>query len=187
MCSPWIGDNATLCLQKLPGAQRRRTAAEKTGLHSAQTARSCQLPPERRRSNSRASLRIVSGLAENTDAIFCDDPQGSETANGCPVLRRQEPPPRGTGASCGFWQVRRARSSEARVRRTVFSLDKDLHGCPVLRRQEPPPTGTGASCGFWQGRLARSSAARVRRTVFSLDKDLHGYRLAGRDCSRPDL
>src|SRR6195256_4709154 len=26
-----------------------------------------------------------------------------------------------------------ARSSEARVRRTVFSLDKDLHGCPVLR------------------------------------------------------
>ena len=25
-----------------------------------------------------------------------------ETVNGCPVLRRQEPPPRGTRASCGF-------------------------------------------------------------------------------------
>src|SRR5260370_4289189 len=91
MCAPWDGDNATSCRQKLPGAQRRRTAAEKTGLHSAQTARSCHLPTERRRSNSRGSLRIVSGLAENTHSIFCDGPPGPETANGCPVLRRQEP------------------------------------------------------------------------------------------------
>src|ERR1700686_672779 len=72
----------------------------------AQTARSCRLPTERRRSHSRGSLRIVSGLAENTDSIFCDGPQGPETANGCPVLRRQEPPPRGTGASCGCWRGR---------------------------------------------------------------------------------
>ena len=41
------------------------------------------------------SLRIVSGLAENTNSIFCEGP-GPETANGCPVLRRQEPPPRRT-------------------------------------------------------------------------------------------
>jgi hypothetical protein len=61
----------------------------------------------------------VTGKAANTRSIFYDGPQGLETANGCPVLRRQEPPPRGTGASCGFWQVRHARSSEARVRRTV--------------------------------------------------------------------
>src|SRR5262249_30086493 len=47
-------------------------------------------------------LRIVSGLAEHTHSIFCDGPQGSETVNGCPVLRRQEPSPRGTPASCGF-------------------------------------------------------------------------------------
>jgi len=74
------------------------------------------LPTERRRSNSRGSLRIVSGLAENTHSIFCDGPPGPETANGCPVLRRQEPTA----------ERHRARSSEARVRRTLFPLDKDL-------------------------------------------------------------
>jgi hypothetical protein len=30
----------------------------------------------------------VSGLAENTDSIFCDGPRGPETANGCPVLAK---------------------------------------------------------------------------------------------------
>src|SRR5437868_13409184 len=43
-----------------------------TGLHSAQTARSCCLPTERRRVISRGSLRIVSRLAENTNSIFCE-------------------------------------------------------------------------------------------------------------------
>src|SRR6202007_2735170 len=54
---------------------------------NAQTARSCMLPTERRRSHSRGSLRIVSGLAENTNSIFCDGSSGPETVNGCPVLR----------------------------------------------------------------------------------------------------
>src|SRR5439155_4577220 len=122
------------CLQKLTGAQRRRKRRlrKKIGLHSAQTARSCRLPTERRRSNSRGSLRIVSGLAENTHSIFCDGPPGPETANGCPVLRRQEPTAERHRARCELWQVRRARSSEARVRRTLFPLDKDLHGCPLI-------------------------------------------------------
>jgi transposase len=43
-----------------------------SGFHSAQAARSCRWPTERRRSNSRGSLRIVSGMAENTNSIFCD-------------------------------------------------------------------------------------------------------------------
>ena len=67
--------------------------------------------------------------------------------HGCPVLRRQEPPPRGTGASCGFWQVRRARFSEARVRRTVFSLTKTYMEVgnpeviyPLLQRRNPNRT-----------------------------------------------
>jgi hypothetical protein len=34
--------------------------------------------------------------AENTYSIFCDECLGPETANGCPVLRMQEPPPRST-------------------------------------------------------------------------------------------
>ena len=36
--------------------------------------------------DSRGSLRIVSGLAENTDSIFGDGSSELETANGCPVL-----------------------------------------------------------------------------------------------------
>jgi hypothetical protein len=36
--------------------------------------------------NSRGSLRIVSGLAENTNSIFGADSSESQTANGCPVL-----------------------------------------------------------------------------------------------------
>jgi hypothetical protein len=42
--------------------------------------------------DSRGSLRIVSGLAENTNSIICDDSSESETAHGCPVLHGQEPP-----------------------------------------------------------------------------------------------
>ena len=37
--------------------------------------------------NSRGSLRIVSGLAENTDSIFCDGSSELKAANGCPVLQ----------------------------------------------------------------------------------------------------
>src|SRR5260370_17831280 len=98
---------------------------------------------------------MVTGRAETTDTIFCDAPQGSETASGCPVPRRQEPPPRGTGASCGFWQVRRARSSEARVRRTVFSLDKDLHGC---RQPLPYAVMEGLS-------VTRSESSKLREAL----------------------
>ena len=36
--------------------------------------------------DSRGSLRIVSGLAENTNSIFGADSSESQTANGCPVL-----------------------------------------------------------------------------------------------------
>jgi hypothetical protein len=36
--------------------------------------------------DSGGSLRIVSGLAENTNSIFCDGSTEPEVANGCPVL-----------------------------------------------------------------------------------------------------
>jgi len=35
----------------------------------------------------RGPLRIVSGLAEYTNSIFCDSSSELEAANGCPVLR----------------------------------------------------------------------------------------------------
>ena len=37
--------------------------------------------------NFRGPFRIVSGLAENTDSIFCDSSSELEAANGCPALR----------------------------------------------------------------------------------------------------
>ena len=37
--------------------------------------------------DSRGSLRIVSGLAENPNSIFCDGSTEPEAANGCPVLQ----------------------------------------------------------------------------------------------------
>ena len=45
--------------------------------------------------NSRGSLRIVSGLAENTNSIFCDGSSEFETANGCLVLPSRNRLPRG--------------------------------------------------------------------------------------------
>jgi len=38
--------------------------------------------------DSGGSLRVVSGLAENTNSIFGADSSESQTANGCPVLPR---------------------------------------------------------------------------------------------------
>ena len=38
--------------------------------------------------DSRGSFRFVSGLAENTNSIFCDGSTEPEAANGCPVLLR---------------------------------------------------------------------------------------------------
>ena len=37
--------------------------------------------------HSGGSLRIVSGLAENTNSIICDSSSELEAANGCPVLQ----------------------------------------------------------------------------------------------------
>jgi hypothetical protein len=60
---------------------------------NAQAARSRRLPTGRRGQYSGGSLRIVSGLAENTNSIICDGSGEPETANGCPVLHRMRGPP----------------------------------------------------------------------------------------------
>src|SRR5438552_5908566 len=133
ICSPWIGGNAISYRSQIRGAQRPRNRGPPRRKNNRITQRAdCQvlrLPTERRRSNSRGSLRIVSGLAENTHSIFCDGPHGPETVNGCPVLRRQEPPPRGTRVSCRFWQVRQCALLLKRASGESFSpLTRDLHG-----------------------------------------------------------
>src|SRR5438445_8553890 len=86
--------------------------------------------------------------------------------------------------AAGSARVRRARSSEARVRRIFFSLTQDLHGCdgpqgpetvngcPVLRRQEPSPRGTRASCGFCQSLKCALLRSARQEDYFLLDTRL---------------
>jgi hypothetical protein len=65
--------------------------------------------------NFRGSVRVVSGLAENHNLIFCDGFSKPEAANGWPVLR-------GAGTHC----------REAFVRRRMIGSDgmRALHSAP---------------------------------------------------------
>ena len=63
----------------------------------------------------RGPFRVVSGLAENTNSIFCNGSSESEAANGCPVLRgRRDHQPRGTRAQ----------------RQTLIERKRALHSAP---------------------------------------------------------
>jgi hypothetical protein len=58
------------------------------------------LPTERRRSNSPGSYGLFRDW-QRTQTQSSVTAFGPETANGCPVLRTQEPPPRGTNVRVG--------------------------------------------------------------------------------------
>jgi len=70
--------------------------------------------------NSRGSLRIVSGLAENTNSIFCDGSDEPETANGCPVLQAsRNHQPRGKRAQQSIL-INQKRALNSAIRRLVL-------------------------------------------------------------------
>ena len=71
--------------------------------------------------DSRGSLRIVSGLAENTNSIFCDGSSEPKTANGCLVL-----PSAGTDAGRHTLRVEHLGSD-------------DLHALPSVPGTPVPP------------------------------------------------
>ena len=73
--------------------------------------------------HSRGSLRIVSGLAANTNSIICDGSGEPETANGCPVLHRMRGPS-AVRHSCATLNPDKpnARSPERAQRPCVFFL-----------------------------------------------------------------
>jgi hypothetical protein len=73
--------------------------------------------------NSGGSLRIVSGLAENTNSIICDGSSEPETANGCPVLHGQEPPAERHGCAMKHPDQIEYALSRARPEIPCFSLD----------------------------------------------------------------
>jgi hypothetical protein len=82
------------------------------------------LPTERRRAHSGGSLRIVSGLAENTNSIFCDSSPELEAANGCLVLREQEPMPRGIRCASNILELLNCTLSRACPGTPVPPLDR---------------------------------------------------------------
>src|ERR1700758_1830756 len=97
----------------------------------------CQVPPIAdwaKDQNSGGSLRIVSGLAENTNSIICDGSSELETANGCLVLHGMQGPP----------AVRRARALQrisiiatralvSAPKELAFSLDRCPPGMSAIR------------------------------------------------------
>src|SRR5246127_321353 len=90
--------------------------------------------------HSGGSLRIVSGLAENTNSIIGDGSPEPETANGCPVLQgRRDHQPRGTRAQrrtpdrCNARSPERAQRTRA-FRLTVTYMDVGNSECMVRRR-----------------------------------------------------
>jgi len=93
-CLLWSAGIRTSCLPRSSAERRQlktlsnKERAKTSGFIDAQTARSCSCRLGEG-ANSGGSLRIVSGLAENTNSIICDGSSESETANGCPVLHGQ--------------------------------------------------------------------------------------------------
>src|SRR6516165_3208570 len=99
----------------------------KRNLYSAQAARSRRSPTGRRRAISRCSLGLFRDW-RRTQTQSSVTALGPDTANGCPVLQRQEPQPRGNmRAGSSVASLLRA-PQKARVERRVFSLDNDLYG-----------------------------------------------------------
>jgi hypothetical protein len=75
--------------------------------------------------NSRGSLRFVSGLAENTNSIFCADSLEPQTANGCPVLQKAGTTSREAQLRNGGYLIRPiARSLERAQKSCAFLLTK---------------------------------------------------------------
>ena len=113
------------------------------------------------RGSPEASLRIVSGLAANTHSIICDGlrARDSEWMSGS---AKAGTTPRGTRASWKSALYVFARSSEARVRRSVFSLDFDLHGGRPLGNWTKQSV-TRAICVIWPFRFNFSGLIIVER------------------------
>ena len=110
--------------------------------------------------DSRGSLRVVSGLAENTNSIFCDSSSELEAANGCPVLlESRNHQPRGTRALP--IPVKTTTRSPARVKKTrAFPLTKTymdgghptgtLGSADTAMRMPFPSSATKTSTKCWR-------------------------------------
>ena len=111
--------------------------------------------------DARGFLRVVSGLAENTNSIFCDSSSELEAANGCPVLlESRNHQPRGTRAHPSI-PVKTTTRSPARVKKTrAFRLTKTymdgghptgtLGSADTAMRMPFPSSATKTSTKCWR-------------------------------------
>jgi hypothetical protein len=140
--------------------------------YSAQAARSRRPTDWAMESNLRRLLQIVSGLAENTNSIFCDGPGArdnewmSGSATGTTL--------RGTDASCRPGSRYFARP-QGRARRIASSLDKRLtwtsvapaRRCRTARVRRRTPFGATASAHPVRSEF-QTVCARVDNAQFCL-------------------
>src|ERR1039457_6139494 len=110
--------------------------------------------------NFQCHLRIVSGLAENTNLIFCADSSESQTANGCPVLR-------GAGTISREATVRERRSRPQSIAR---SPERAQESCAFLLTltyiDAGQPTGTNMEDSDSRSRQTRLRRIRVLGGIF---------------------
>jgi len=89
---------------------------------------------------SGGSLRIVSGLAENTYPIFCDGSREPEAAKGCPVLREQEPTHREAYVRTRKPDIAHCALSRARPGRLCLSSMTSVPSHPPISLALPRPS-----------------------------------------------
>src|SRR3984885_11306409 len=125
-CSPSSAENRTSCLRENSAALPLRETFPGMKRHQDHSVRRLPGPADDGLSdggNSRGSHRFVSGLAENTNSIFCADSSESQTANGCPVLRRAGTTSREAQLRNGGYLIRPiARSPERAQKSCAFRL-----------------------------------------------------------------
>ena len=112
--------------------------------------------------NSRGSLRFVSGLAENTNSIFCADSLESQTANGCPVLQKAGTKSREAQLRNRGYLIRTiARSLERAHKSCAFLLTKTY----MDARQPPRPQKSGKTCIYTAPSATLPPRTRARRSL----------------------
>jgi hypothetical protein len=124
-------------------------------------------------SNLRRLLQIVSGLAENTNSIFCDGP-GARDSEWMSGSAKAGTTPRGTDASCRPGSRYFARP-QGRARRIASSLDKRLtwtsvapaRRCRTARVRRRTPFGATASAHPVRSEF-QTVCARVDNAQFCL-------------------
>jgi len=144
-CRPWIDARRTSSAEGSSGQLWRRENLPREEKTSGSSMRRMPGPADYRPGdggNSRGSLRSVSGLAVNTNSIFCDASR-PEAANGCPVLQRMQEPSaeRHTCAAAGPDQTNNA-LSRARPAAACFFLGRRLTWMPVIRHARRTLAGT---------------------------------------------